>query len=134
MRWTLIPLASLLLFAETPTAVLDLFRTAADALADDNAAEFLNKFDRDMPDYAALRADVQALLAAHDVGSTIDIVSDEGDEQKRTLQLDWLLVTSEKNSANRSKQSRRRLVTCEVQRRGRQWKITALHPLDLFHV
>ena len=53
--------------------------TAAEALANDDEQSFLDHFDRNMPGYAALRDDVEGLLAARDVGSTIEVVSDEGD-------------------------------------------------------
>lgn len=119
-------------FAEPPADVLDFFRTAADALATDSASAFLEKFDRNLPEYATLRAEVEGLLAAYEVGSTIEVVSDEGDSQKRSLELDWLLLTSERAATNGENASRRRIVKCRIERRGRQWKITALDPVDFF--
>jgi len=41
-------------------------------------------------------------------------------------------VISEKNSANGKMETRRRLLKCRVERQGRQWKITALEPLEFF--
>jgi len=132
MRWALLLLSAAIACAEPPPDVVELFREAADALASDDANTFLAKFDRNMPGYAAFRDQISALLASHDVGSTIEVVNDQGDERKRSLDLDWLLVISEKNSANGKMETRRRLLKCRVERQGRQWKITALEPLEFF--
>lgn len=125
-------MAAVLLFAEPPADVLELFREAADALANDDSDTFLAKFDRNMTGYAAFRDEIVGLLAAHDVGSTIEVVNDEGDDQKRSLDLDWLLVIGEKNSVNGTKETRRRVLKCRIERQGKQWKIRALEPLDFF--
>jgi hypothetical protein len=132
MRWAPFLIAAAMAWAEPPADVLELFREAAEALANDDANMFLAKFDRNMTGYAALRDEIVGLLAAHDVGSTIEVVNDEGDQQKRSLDLDWLLVISEKNSANGQTETRRRVLKCQVERQGKQWKITALEPLDFF--
>jgi len=132
MRGALFLMAAVLLFAEPPAEVLDLFREAADALANDDANAFLDKFDRNMAGYAAFRDEIVGLLASHDVGSTIEVVNDEGDDQKRSLDLDWLLVISEKNSANGTNETRRKVLKCRIERQGKQWKITALEPLEFF--
>ena len=137
MRWALFLIAATMACAELgwaePAAdVLDLFREAAEALANDDANAFLAKFDRNMAGYAALRDEVVGLLAAHDVGSTIEVVNDEGDNQKRSLDLDWLLVIGEKNSDSGKKETRRQVLKCRIERQGKQWKITALEPVDFF--
>ena len=137
MRWALFLIAATmawaeLAWAEPPADVLDLFREAAEALANDDANTFLATFDPNMAGYAVFRDEIVGLLAAHDVGSTIEVVNDEGDDQKRSLDLDWLLVISEKNAANGKKETRRRVLKCRIERQGKQWKITALEPADFF--
>ena len=132
MRWGLFLMAAALLLAEPPADVLELFREAADALANDDANTFLAKVDRNMTGYAAFRDEIVGLLAAHDVGSTIEVVNDEGDDQKRSLDLDWLLVISEKNSGNGAKETRRQVLKCRIERQGKQWKIVALEPVEFF--
>ena len=132
MRWALILIAATMAWAEPPAEVLDLFREAAEALASDDANAFLAKFDRSMTGYAALRDEIVSLLAAHDVGSTIEVVNDEGDEQKRSLDLDWLLVIREKNSDSGPRETRRQVLKCRIERQGRQWRIVALEPVEFF--
>jgi hypothetical protein len=50
---------------------------------------------------------------------------DEGDELKRTLELDWLLKID-------TDEPRRQIVKCQVEKQGKKWKITALEPVDFF--
>src|SRR5712692_4449216 len=60
--------------ADPPRAVCALLRAAAEALDDKDPAAFLDLFDRSMPGYGQLRDDIEALLAAEDVSSTIEVV------------------------------------------------------------
>jgi len=111
--------------ADTPAGVLSLLRDAAEALADKEPAAFLDLFDRAMPGYAQLREDIETLLASEDVASTIEIVNDEGGDQARDLELDWLLAIGR----NRP---RRAALQCRVERKGRAWKFTKLQPASFF--
>jgi hypothetical protein len=131
MRTALL-LISMVAFADSSADILNVFSAAAEALTNDDSAAFLDHFDRNMPDYAALRSNIEGLLAAYEVGSTIEVVTDEGTDEKRLVSLDWLLVTSEKNAVNGNQQTRRRIVKCTLERRGKQWRITALDPIDFF--
>ena len=131
-RWVALLLFTSHAFAEPPGDVRNFFRTAAEALVNDDASEFLGKFDRSLPQYATLRSEIEGLLAAYDVGSSIEVVKDEGDNRKRTLELDWLLVTVEKTANHGSGLSRRQIVKCRIERRGKQWKITGFEPVEFF--
>ncbi len=119
------------LTADPPAAVMRVFTYAAEALANGDSAAFLEQFDKDTPNYAALRDNIEGLLGAHQVGSTVEVVMDEGDERKHTLELDWLLIISGKGLDTQT-ETRRKVIQCTVERRGRQWKITAIAPLDFF--
>jgi len=132
LRTGLLLLFSTLALADSASDVLNVFTSAAESLVSDAAASFLDSFDRNMPDYAALQENVKGLLAAYDVGSTIEEVSDAGDDHKRTVELDWLLILTQKGATNSAQQTRRQIVKCTVERRGKQWKITALEPVDFF--
>jgi len=132
MRTALLLLISTVALADSSADVLNVFSAAAEALTNDDSSAFLDNFDRNMPEYAALRSNIEGLLAGYEVGSTIEVVTDEGDDEKRTVALDWLLVTSEKNVVNGDQQTRRRIVKCRVERREKQWRITGLDPVDFF--
>ncbi|MDP9113146.1 MAG: hypothetical protein M3O20_05635 [Acidobacteriota bacterium] len=133
MRTALL-LISMLAFADPAADVLNVFSAAAEALTNDDSAAFLDHFDRGMPDYAALRENIEGLLAAYEVGSTIEVITDEGTDEKRMVALDWLLVTSEKNALSGNPQTRRSIVKCTLERQGKQWRITALDPITFFKI
>ncbi len=110
---------------DLPKDVLDLFRTAAEALADKDAAGFMGKFDSKMPGYTTLRDEIIELLDHSDVSSTFEIVTDEGDTQKYDVQLDWTLQIDED-------QPRRQILKFHIERQGKKWKIVSLEPIEFF--
>jgi hypothetical protein len=112
--------------ADPPAPIIGLFRNLAEALTGQDAGSFLSHFDPQMPGFAQLKDDVEGLLARAPVESTIEFVSDEGGENRRDLELDWLMHPSGGPQA-------RILVKCRVERQSRSWKITRLDPPDLFH-
>jgi hypothetical protein len=110
---------------DAPRDVLDFIRTTTEALANQDAQDFLSHFDPKMPGYAKFSDDVQALLARSEVSSTIEIVSDRGDNQKQTLELDWLLQIDENAPS-------RRIVKCALEKQGKKWKFVSFDPVNLF--
>jgi hypothetical protein len=110
---------------DLPKDVEDLFRTAAEALADKDSAAFLGKFDPKMPDFATLRDEILALLDHSDVSSMIEVVTDEGDGQQHAVQLDWTLQIDED-------QPRRQILKFRIERQGRKWKIVSVEPVEFF--
>ena len=132
MRTALLLLISMVAAADPAADVLKVFRDAAEALTNDDAAAFLDNFDRDMPGYASLRTNIEGMLAAYEVGSTIEVVSEEGDNQTRNVELDWVLLATRKDAINSAQETRRQVVKCRLERRGKRWKITRLEPVDLF--
>ncbi|MEO8097182.1 MAG: hypothetical protein ABI811_05730 [Acidobacteriota bacterium] len=125
MKWILLPLVAIIAWAQPPAAVLDLFRTAVETLADRDVDAFMTHFDSAMPGYTNLREQVAALVATEGATSTIDIVDDAGDESKRRVRIDWLLRSG-------YARPKRAVVTVTVEKRGRGWKITNLEPRDFF--
>jgi hypothetical protein len=111
---------------ERPAPHMEVFRGIAEALANRDADAFLDHFDPKMAGYDQLRAEVRELLAvSQEIGSTIDVISDEGDEGSRSLQLDWLLAID-------SAEPRRQIVKCRAEKQGKKWRITALEPVEFF--
>jgi len=108
-----------------PRPVLDVFQAASEALANQDAKAFLDQFDDKMPGYAKLRDQVQEMVAIDESASTVDVVTDDGDDNKRTLSLDWVLTIG-------SERPRRQIVKCTVEKQGKKWKITALDPIEFF--
>ena len=109
----------------TPKDVLTLIRETAEDLSNKDASAFLNHFDPKMPGYETLHYEVEGLAARDAIVSTIEIVTDKGDNQRRTMELDWILIVE-------SDPSQRKVVKVTVERQGKQWKITALDPVEFF--
>jgi hypothetical protein len=118
--------------ADAPADALKAVADATAALVNDDSLGFLDQFDHNMPGFAALRANVEGLLNASNVGSTVDVITNDGDDAKRTLTLDWVLVLSAKDSNTGGKETQRGVVKCQVERRGKSWKITMLEPVEFF--
>lgn len=119
-------------FAQVPADVLTTLTDAAAALANDDASTFLDQFDRNMPGFAALRVNVETLLGASQVVSTIEPISNQGDDRQQSLELDWLLAVNDKDRAGVRKETRRAIVKCRLEHQGKHWKIVALEPADFF--
>ena len=111
--------------AQTPSGVLDLLGLATRALADKDARAFLECFDRGITGYDALARHVAVLVGSEGAESSVEIVKDEGDDRRRTLEVDWLLRVG-------TAPARREILKIEVERQGRGWKITALAPVEFF--
>jgi hypothetical protein len=129
---------TMLAFEDPPKDVIDFFRSVASALADAgrdvntkerlrprDAADFLQYFDPDMPGYAEFSGQIQAMLGAGEVSTTIDFVNTQGDSKKRTLDLDWQLLCE-------GERPKRAIIKCTLEKRGKKWKITSLDPIDFF--
>lgn len=118
--------------AATSPDVLDFFGGQADALANADAPRFMSGFDDAIPGYVTLQNNVESLVAGHDVESKIEVVTDEGDQDKRSLALDWVLIARDRSDPNGSGATRREVVKCKIERRGKKWKITAFEPIEFF--
>ena len=109
-----------------PPEHMEVFRAVTEALANQDVDAFLEQFDPKMPQYDKLRAEIQVLLGqAQEIGSTIDVITDEGDEKTRMLDLDWLLKID-------NGEPRRQIVKCRIEKQGKKWKITQLDPVEFF--
>src|SRR5438128_3365513 len=115
------------LLADPAAEAWDLVSAAASALSQSNAVYFLSLCDSGAPAYQSLRTNVTALLDAADVQSSIDLLSNDGDDRRRTLEVDWLLRIVSRGGAARSVE-RRQQVKCILEKRGKKWRIVALEP------
>ena len=120
-----------MLLADTSGDVRDLLRDAAGAMAEGNARRFLSFVDPSLPGYARLERDVTALIEQYEVTSAIEPLSDEGGDQRRTLQLDWYLQIRTRDLTG-VLERRRQAIRCRVEKRGKKWRIMELDPLEFF--
>jgi hypothetical protein len=124
------PLAGRLL-AEPPEQIVDLLTSMSSGLSGGNAAAFLDAFDRSMPQFETLQANIIGLINQADLLSSIEIVSDQGDDNRRQLELDWFLQIRSK-LATGPLERRRDKVTCRVERKKERWKVVSLEPVKFF--
>ena len=119
----------MLALEDPPKDVIDFFRSVASELSEahDNGSgrAFLDHFDKAMPGYAEFSEQIEAMVAAGEISTTIDFVNTEGNDQKRTLDLDWLLECE-------GQRPKRQVVKCTIEKRGKKWKMTSIAPLEFF--
>jgi hypothetical protein len=96
-----------------------------------NATKFMEAFDPAMPGYPQLKDNVLALEQGASVESSVDLLTNEGDDRVRTLALDWTLdlISPETRVAM---VQRWQTVTCRMEKQGKKWRITALEPRAFF--
>ncbi len=117
--------------ADTHADVVDLVASMAAALSDNNAPGFLKALDKAMPGYDHLAEAIPALLAQGNIMSSVEPVHDDGDETKRSLELDWYMEI--RNLDETAPVIRRReVIHCRVEKQGKHWRITSLDPLSFF--
>ena len=119
------------LHADPRREIYDLFGAMANSLAESNAHRFLQSFDPGMPGYGQLSANVMALVKQAEIHSTIDVIDDAGDERERTVQLDWLLQLTEKQSSANAVR-REQVVKCRLVKSKRTWRVVSLEPIAFF--
>lgn len=119
--------------AGTHDDIVDHFAAMAAALADDNPAGFMAGVDKTMPGYDQLNTQITAMIGAAAVASDIDPQKDTGDNQQRSVDLDWFLVMRSKTPDGPIVR-RRQVLHCDLHKQGRHWKIVALTPLQFFEV
>jgi hypothetical protein len=127
----LIPLATCCRAADPAQEVLDLVADAAASLSAGSVPRFLKAFDPAMQGYAKLRENVTGLVALGDVQSLIDLLEDEGDDRRRTVQFRWTLRL-QRGEQSASFTRREQVVKCRVEKQRGKWRIVGLEPIDFF--
>jgi hypothetical protein len=124
-------LACVAVMADTHDDVIDLFASMAAAMSELNVPQFMDAFDKDMPDYDKVKTGVTALVNQAEVSSSVEPLSDDGDESKRIVDLDWYLEIRSL-LPDGPLVRRREVVHCELRKEKKRWKIVALRPIEFF--
>jgi hypothetical protein len=117
--------------ADSADDVWALLSSMASGLSAGQPDEFLRAFDPAMPGYGDLKTNLTALLAQADVQSSIELVSNEGDDRSRMVETDWLLRIISRDAVSGSI-SRQEHVKCGFEKQGRRWRTVSLEPLTFF--
>jgi len=117
--------------ADSEREVVDLITEAASSLSAGKPEMFLEAFDPSMPEFEKLRAAVVGLVSQADLSCSIEVLSNQGDDAARTLELDWILRIDHRDGSPGS--TRRQIaVKCQVRKNGKKWRIVSFDPLELF--
>jgi hypothetical protein len=129
----LVPTLGLLvcLHADAREDIVDLFASMAAALSEINVPQFMDAFDKDMPDYDQLKSAVTALVNQAEVSSSVEPLKDEGDDTRRTVELDWYLEIRSL-LPDGPVVHRREVIQCELRKEKKRWKIVSIKPLEFF--
>jgi hypothetical protein len=109
----------------------NVLESAATALSNGNATEFISYFEKSMPGYERVRTGAVALVGAGDVQSSIEMQANEGTDTRRTIEVDWTLHIDNADTSIR-RAAREQRVKCRLEVAGKQWRITAVEPVDFF--
>jgi hypothetical protein len=129
---------ALTLRADAAKDAWDMLSDAASALGEGDAPGFLSYFDAHMPGYDKLREDAMALAREWASSSSIDLVSNDGDEGTRTIQADWQLIFAPLDSMDPANlhgiESTRREERVEIRvvKNGKRWRIESFNPEGFF--
>jgi hypothetical protein len=102
-----------------------------DAVKGGNVPKFMAAFSKDMPNYETLKNNVTALVNNAEVSSSILPLNEDGDDQARMIDLDWLLELRSLEQDGPLVR-RREVVHCELRKEKKHWKIVALKPIEFF--
>jgi len=102
-----------------------------ETIPETDPAMFLQAFDPAMPGYQKLRAGVIGLLRRGPVESSVELVSNEGDDRVRTVEVDWTLQVLE-DATGLSTLHRQKRVRCRMEYQGKRWRIVEISPMDFF--
>jgi hypothetical protein len=122
--------AALVRAADPAEEVWEVVTTMAAALGRGSDGEFLAVCDASLAGYATLRGNLAGLVAAAEIESGIDPVTNEGDGAARVLEVDWQLHLVERGLDRVTR--RRQVVKCRMEKRSRKWKVVALEPVAFF--
>jgi hypothetical protein len=118
-------------FGDAHGDVLEAVASMAAALTAVNVPEFMDAFDKNMPDYETLKENVTALVNQAEVTSSIEPVQEDGDEARRVVDLDWYIEVRSLLQDGPIV-SRRQIIHCELRKEKKKWKVVSLKPLDFF--
>ncbi len=113
------------LWADSQADVMEVFASMAAGISDNNPSEFLKALDKDMPGYGDLKTGIEALVNQAELASSVEPIKNEGDDSKRTVNLDWYLQIRSR-FPDGPIVNRREVIHCELRKDGKHWKIVSL--------
>ena len=113
--------------AQVTSRFNDTIAAMSAALADNNAAAFLEFVDRKMPGYERLKANVEALMDQAEVHSGVDQIVEDGNE----VTVEWELRIAPRGDPSRT-EVRRETLRLKFERQEKRTKLVALDAIAFF--
>ncbi len=120
-----------LFFANPQDEIRSILASMASDLSAGNISGFITAFAKDFPTRDELRQQLEGLISAYDINSSVEIQTNTGSEDKQTAKVDWYLALRSRTD-NAIAIQRREVLTIEFTRTSKRWRITALTPRDFF--
>lgn len=111
--------------------VTDMFGDLGRALGAGDAYDALAFFDRSMPEYGRIQADIAGLLDQNEVLCSIEFGNMDVIADAARVETDWLLEIRSRQPAGGTVR-RRATVAVRLARVKKKWRITDLRPADFF--
>ncbi len=111
----------------------DLLFAFAVQLQNEAAAPSLEQFDRATPGFEDLKTAVNALWTRFEIEPSLSLISNEGGDTERTLQVAWILTLKNRQDTVDST-TRERTVICHIEKKAKSWRIVSFSPADLFEM
>jgi hypothetical protein len=108
------------------SASLKVLSTLAAALSEGNPAAAMATFDRSMPGYEALSANIYALTSQADLTCVIDPIEKNGEE----IEADWFLLVRSKQESGPTERRQVKVKISLIQT-SKGWRITGLTPITV---
>jgi hypothetical protein len=101
------------------------------ALSDDDAPAFLKEIDKSMPGYDRLEHAIPELLEQGPIACSVQPLTDEGDDAKRAVELDWYMEIRNVDETVPIVR-RREVIHLRMEKRDKRWRVTSLDPISFF--
>jgi hypothetical protein len=104
---------------------------SAEGRHENDLPALLSRFDHGMAAYPQLEINLKALTSIWVVEPALQLANNEGDDDRRALEIDWSLMLTNPQDGGRSIH-KQETVKCVVEKRGKQWLVVSLAPLEFF--
>jgi len=84
-----------------------------------------------MNGYGELEANLRALTSIWVIEPALQLTSNEGSDDRRALEIDWVMTLTNPADGGRSVR-KEEIVKCAVEKRGKGWPIVAFTPVEIF--
>jgi hypothetical protein len=119
------------LFGNVEQDITEVVSNLASAVSGNQPRLFLKILDRDMPGYRELERSLTALAGDTEINCSIDLIGNTGSPTAQQVDLDWYMVLRSQQDQNLIER-RRTKVTIKMEKRGKNWVVTAFNPISIF--